>query len=80
MRSAFPDATIVRPSKMFGSRDRFLNWVAYLGTTAPRLFPMVGDGEALIQPVHIEDVAEGIIRYYIIYHLLSSWHVIYKSL
>eukprot|EP01084_Bolivina_argentea_P106078 189940_1 len=61
VRSAFPDATIVRPSKMFGARDRFLNWVASLCTTGPRLFPMVGDGNALIQPVHVEDVAEGII-------------------
>ncbi len=62
MRSEFPDATIVRPSKMFGMRDRFLNWVSFLSTTGPRLFPIVGDGNALVQPVHVEDVAEGIIR------------------
>ncbi len=69
VRSAFPDATIVRPSKMFGARDRFLNWAAFLCTTGPGLFPMVGDGNALIQPVHVEDVAEGIIRYSLLYLL-----------
>ncbi len=62
VRSSFPDATIVRPSKMFGARDRFLNWVAFLSTTGPRLFPIVGDGSTLVQPVHVEDVAEAIVR------------------
>jgi NADH dehydrogenase (ubiquinone) 1 alpha subcomplex subunit 9 len=28
VRREFPDATIVRPGKMFGDEDRLLNWVS----------------------------------------------------
>jgi NADH dehydrogenase (ubiquinone) 1 alpha subcomplex subunit 9 len=60
VRSAFPSATIIRPAKMFGPRDRFLNWIAWLATSLPR-YPTVGDGSALMQPAYVSDVAEAII-------------------
>lgn len=55
---AFPKATIIRPSVVFGSDDAFINMFADLIKLAPAL-PVFGP-EAEMQPVFADDVAEGI--------------------
>jgi len=55
---AFPKATIIRPSVVFGSDDAFINMFAELIKIAPAL-PVFGP-EAEMQPVFADDVAEGI--------------------
>ena len=54
------DATILRPSVIFGADDRFLNLFAQLLRFAP-VFPLAC-AHALFQPVWVEDVAAGIVR------------------
>ena len=57
----FPDATILRPSIVFGPEDkffnRFANWTRYL----PAL-PLIGGGRTHFQPVFVGDVAEALFR------------------
>lgn len=61
VREAFPAATLVRPSVMFGRGDAFVapltNMLRYLP-----LFPLFGHGQTQLQPAHVEDVAEAIAR------------------
>ena len=54
------DATVLRPSVIYGESDRFLNLFATLLRFAPVL-PLAG-AHALFQPVWVEDVAAGIVR------------------
>ncbi|MEO1494491.1 MAG: complex I NDUFA9 subunit family protein [Pseudomonadota bacterium] len=54
--SAFPDATILRPSIVFGTEDGFFNQFAGLSRITP-ILPLVG-AETKFQPVWVEDVAE----------------------
>jgi NADH dehydrogenase len=61
VRRAFPEATIVRPAVMFGPDDAFLATILGLLRRLP-LFPMFGRGATRLQPVHVEDVAEAIVR------------------
>lgn len=55
---AFPRATIMRPSIVFGQDDSFINMFAGLIAALPAL-PVFGP-DARIQPVHVDDVAEAI--------------------
>lgn len=55
VRAAFPTATIVRPSIVFGQEDGFFNRFAQMAALAPVL-PLVG-GETRFQPVFVGDVA-----------------------
>ena len=57
---AFPGATIVRPSAMFGPGDALFGTVAELARLLPAL-PLIG-GSTRLQPVYVEDVAEAISR------------------
>jgi uncharacterized protein YbjT (DUF2867 family) len=61
VKSAFPDATIVRPAVMFGPDDAFLNTTLALLRRLPA-FPMFGNGRTKLQPADVEDVAEAIAR------------------
>ena len=53
--AAFPRATILRPSIMFGSDDTFLNMLGGLIAMAP-FVPVLG-AEAKLQPVFVDDAA-----------------------
>ena len=58
VRAAFPKATIVRPSILFGEDDRFVNLFAGLIAALPAL-PVFGAG-AEIQPLFVDDAAAAI--------------------
>lgn len=55
---AFPGASIVRPSVVFGPDDRFFNRMAGMVRLSPVL-PVVGP-ETRVQPVFVGDVAEAV--------------------
>ncbi len=61
VRQAFPGATIVRPSAMFGPGDALFGTFAGLARRFP-LLPLIGGGHTRLQPVHVEDVAAAIAR------------------
>ena len=61
VRDAFPTATILRPSVVFGPEDQFFNRLAELAMISPVL-PLIGGGETLFQPVYVGDVAGAIVR------------------
>ena len=56
--AAQPEATIFRPSIMFGPEDAFFNKFAAMARILPAL-PLIGGGETKFQPVFVGDVAEG---------------------
>ncbi|WP_341712577.1 complex I NDUFA9 subunit family protein [Erythrobacter sp.] len=56
--AGFPQATILRPSVLFGKDDNFLNMFAGLIAALPVL-PVFGP-EAQLQPVYVDDVAEAV--------------------
>jgi NADH dehydrogenase len=53
--AGFPDATILRPSVVFGPEDAMFNRMAQIAAQAP-FVPVVGDGSAKVQPVYVGDV------------------------
>ena len=59
VRAAFPNATIVRPSIMFGREDRFTNRFAAMIAKAP-VVPVLRAGTRF-QPAFVADVAAGIV-------------------
>jgi uncharacterized protein YbjT (DUF2867 family) len=59
VQQAFPDATIVRPSAMFGPGDALFGTLADLARLLPVL-PLIGGGRTCLQPVYVEDVAEAV--------------------
>ena len=61
VRAAFARASVIRPAVMFGPDDAFLNTVVKLLRRLP-VYPMFGQGETLLQPVDVEDVAEAVAR------------------
>lgn len=58
---AYPWATIVRPTHMFGHEDKLLNMFADMAVRFP-IVPLVDGGHALTQPVWVDDVARTINR------------------
>lgn len=60
VRAAFPSATILRPSLLFGPEDRFFNRFAELARFFPAL-PLIGGGRTQFQPVFVGDVAAAIV-------------------
>ena len=58
VRAAFPHATILRPSIVFGREDQFVNRFAGLIRLSPVL-PVIG-GKTKFQPVHVGDVAHAV--------------------
>ncbi len=62
VRAAFPAATIVRPSIVFGAEDDFFNRFAGLASLPLLPLPLIGGGKTKFQPVYVCDVAEAIAR------------------
>ncbi len=60
VRLAFPEATILRPSIVFGPEDGFFNRFAGLARFLPAL-PLYGGGKTRFQPVYVCDLANAIV-------------------
>ncbi|MBW6398024.1 complex I NDUFA9 subunit family protein [Roseomonas sp. HJA6] len=58
VREAFPDATILRPSVVFGPDDQFFNRFAGLAVLLP-VMPVI-EGATRFQPVYVGDVADAV--------------------
>jgi uncharacterized protein YbjT (DUF2867 family) len=54
VRAAFPSATLVRPSLVYGPGDRFFSRFAAVARASPAL-PVIGGGRTLFQPIHVDD-------------------------
>lgn len=54
--------TALKPSVIWGPQDEFANVQARLIQMTPIVFPIVGDGKAQFQPVHVGDVVEAFAR------------------
>ena len=59
VRAAFPTATILRPSLIFGPEDSFFNRFAALARVSP-LLPLIGGGHTRFAPVFVGDVAAAV--------------------
>ena len=59
VRAAFPNSVLFRPAVMFGPDDAFLSTGLELLRRLP-VYPMFGGGVTRLQPVYVEDVAEGV--------------------
>jgi uncharacterized protein YbjT (DUF2867 family) len=59
VREAFPEATILRPSVMFGPEDAFFNQLAAIARLMPVL-PLFGRGDVRLQPAYVGDVAQAV--------------------
>lgn len=57
VREAFPAATLLKPSVVFGPGDHFFSTFAAMARLAPAL-PLFGGGTARVQPVYVGDVAD----------------------
>ena len=60
VRAAFPAATILRPSIIFGPEDGFINRFAALARMMPFVVPVIAPGTRF-QPVYVLDVARAIV-------------------
>jgi NADH dehydrogenase len=58
VRDAFPGATILRPSIVFGAEDRFFNRIGRMAQLLP--FMPVIYGDTKMQPVYVGDVADAV--------------------
>lgn len=61
VRDAFPGATILRPSIVFGPEDDFFNRFATYARIMPVL-PLIGGGKTRFQPVYVGDVAQAAVE------------------
>lgn len=61
VKSSGLDYTIFRPSVVFGPEDKFVNFIAKVLRLSP-IFPVIGDGKYRLQPISVDDVAEGFVR------------------
>ena len=61
VRDAFPTATILRPSVVFGPEDQFFNRLAQAAMMSP-VMPVIGGGDTRFQPVYVGDVADAVLR------------------
>jgi len=61
IKRAFPKATFLRPSVIFGPEDSFFNKFASLAVFSPFL-PLIGGGHTKFQPVYVGDVAKAAVQ------------------
>ncbi len=57
----FPDATILRPSVIFGENDNFFNMFAQISRFTP-ILPLIGGGHTRFQPIYVGDVSDVITK------------------
>jgi uncharacterized protein YbjT (DUF2867 family) len=62
VREAYPGATILRPSVLFGRGDALFRSLAAITRISPVFFPLFGDGSTRLQPVFVGDVAEAVVK------------------
>jgi len=64
VREAFPAATILRPSLLFGPEDNFFNRFAGMARLWPLVpfLPLIGGGATKFQPVYVGDAAAAIAK------------------
>ncbi len=60
VHAAYPKATLLRPSIVFGPEDQFFNRFADMALISPAL-PLIGGGKTRFQPVYVGDVADAVI-------------------
>jgi NADH dehydrogenase len=61
VRGVFPQATIVRPSLVFGEDDHFFSRFVAMIRSSPVL-PLIGGGVTKFQPVFVGDMAAGLLE------------------
>lgn len=61
VEAAFPAASIIRPSIVFGPGDGFFSRFAQMSVMSPFL-PLIDGGTTRFQPVYVGDVAEAMLR------------------
>ena len=61
LKSVFPNATIVRPARLFGPEDRLLNWFAQSASSFG-VIPLFNGGDALLQPTYVSDVVDAMVK------------------
>jgi len=61
VREVFPQATIVRPSLVFGEDDHFFTRFAAMIRSSPVL-PLIGGGTTKFQPVFVDDMTAGLLE------------------
>ncbi len=59
VQEAFPGATVLRPSIVFGPEDDFFNKFAALARLVPAL-PLIGGGHTKFEPVYVGDIANAV--------------------
>merc|ERR1711865_820048 len=59
VKAKFPNATIFRPSVVFGPQDNFFNQFANFPLP---IWPLVGGGHTKFQPVYVEDVTDAMAK------------------
>jgi uncharacterized protein YbjT (DUF2867 family) len=52
---------VVKPANIFGHEDRFLNWFGMAATNL-KFYPLINNGDTLVQPVAVEDVAKAVME------------------
>jgi NADH dehydrogenase len=60
VRAAFPSATILRPSIVFGPEDQFFNRFGAMAALFP-VMPLIA-GDTRFQPVYVGDVADAVLQ------------------
>jgi len=61
VRAIYADATVVRPSIVFGNGDGFFNKFAAMAQLSPAL-PLIGGGQTRFQPVFVGDLGQALAR------------------
>jgi len=61
VRASGLDWTIFRPSIIFGQGDEFISMLAQMIRRTP-VVPVLGDGNYRLQPIAVEQIAEGIVQ------------------
>lgn len=60
VRDAFPTATLVRPSMVYGPGDHVTTRFASMARKSPAV-PVIGGGRTRFQPVHVEDMTAALL-------------------